>query len=118
MVYFSLEAKSGPGVMPSWTDSKDGTTKAMKRLFRFKNKVDENFVRVLSKDGKGGQNDLDKGRNCHFYTRGGLPTGVWRSMGWACHPRPNAVLTKLKQVFSLEKHDVVAKYKEQLNIET
>ena len=33
---------------------------------------------------------------------------LWRAMGWVCDEGPNAVINTLKQVFQMEKHEMVA----------
>ena len=52
----ALEAKTGPGVVPLWTELKDGETKAMRWAFRLKQKTMRR-----------GQ---DKDEPCHFCQKG------------------------------------------------
>ena len=37
-----------------------------------------------------------------------IAESMWRSMGWVCDDRPNAVVDTLKHVFKMEKYEIVA----------
>ena len=95
-VNVALEATMGLGVKPPWTELRDGESKDMTRLFRFKKRkrTRRDFGRMLHKDGEGGKND---------WTRMKLPSlseviaeRMWRAMGWACDPQPHVAVKTLK----------------------
>ena len=63
----------------------------MRRLFRFNKGVDENFTGYCQRKAKGGQTDSDRDEAAIFSEA--ITESMWRALGWACDPKPNAVLT-------------------------
>ena len=92
----------------SWSQARGWETNSMRRLFRSKKKEDENFTGYCQRTARAVRT---------IWTKMKLPflseviaEGTWRGVGWACDPKPTAVLTTLKHAEKWRCTKVVAEY--------